>query len=193
MLQKRIGFGVAALTLGLLGCGDGPRAGNPVVEVVTNVGKFRCELFADTAPKTTENFLAYVDAKHYDGVIFHRVIKDFMVQTGGFDPGMKERPTKATIRNESPNGEKNLRGTLAMARTSDPHSASSQFFVNVKTNGFLDRDAAKDGWGYAVFGRVLSGMEVVDEIRAVRTHAVGGHDDVPVNDVVVESIRRVSK
>ncbi len=176
---------------GNLGCGSSSSGPNPVVVMETSMGTVKIVLFQDKAPVTVKNFLAYVDDKFYDGTIFHRVISDFMIQGGGFLPGMKAKPESGTIKNESNNGLRNERGTLAMARTDDPHSASAQFFINVKYNDFLDRDKARDKFGYAVFGKVLDGMDVVDEIRAVKTHRAGPHDDVPVEDVLIKSIRRV--
>lgn len=163
----------------------------PVVELDTSMGKIKIELDAKKAPLTVKNFLAYVEDKHYDGVIFHRVIPNFMIQGGGFVPGMKEKKTRAPIKNESSNGLLNKRGTIAMARTSEPDSASAQFFINVKDNNFLDRENARDKVGYAVFGRVIDGMDVVDKIRAVETGERGGHEDVPVKDVVIRSVRVV--
>jgi cyclophilin family peptidyl-prolyl cis-trans isomerase len=189
--MKHLGFiALPLLMFALTGCGSsGP---NPVVVTDTSMGTIKIELYQDKAPVTVENFLKYVDDKHYDGTIFHRVIEDFMIQGGGFLPGMKgEKPTRAPIRNESSNGLLNLRGTLAMARTGDPNSATAQFFINVKHNDFLDRARARDGVGYAVFGKVIDGMDVVERIREVKTHRVGPHDDVPVQDVVIKSIRRV--
>jgi cyclophilin family peptidyl-prolyl cis-trans isomerase len=173
-----------------LGCSaSGP---NPTVLMKTSMGDITIELFQDKAPITVKNFLAYVDEKFYDGTIFHRVIPDFMIQGGGFEPGMKrEKPTQAPIKNESDNGVPNERGTLAMARTSKPHSATAQFFINVENNKFLDRAHAKDRVGYAVFGKVTSGMDVVDKIRNVETGDVGDHENVPVKDVVILSIRRL--
>lgn len=175
--------------LGLVGCRS---AENPRVEIVTNKGTITVELFERQAPETVKNFLQYVDDKHYDGVIFHRVINGFMIQTGGFEPGMKERPTRPNIKNESGNGLRNERGTLAMARTGEPHSASAQFFINVSNNKFLDKENSRDGWGYAVFGQVVGGMDVVDQIRRVSTTTAHGHENVPVDDVVIESVRRVN-
>ncbi|MBX9679569.1 MAG: peptidyl-prolyl cis-trans isomerase [Gemmataceae bacterium] len=163
---------------------------NPSVVFDTSAGKIVVELFADKAPGTVKNVLQYVDDKHYDGVVFHRVIPNFMIQTGGFEPGMRERKTRESIKNESDNGLKNERGTLAMARTPNPHSASAQFFVNLKYNDFLDKANARDKFGYAVFGRVIEGMDVVDEIARVRTGSKGGHDDVPLQDVVIRTARR---
>lgn len=155
------------------------------VLVTTNHGNFTIELDAEKAPKTVENFLAYVQSGHYNGTIFHRVIDGFMVQGGGFEPGMKQKPTNEQIENEAKNGLKNEPYTLAMARTSDPHSASAQFFINVKNNGFLDYPG-QDGWGYCVFGKVTEGKDVVDAIRKVKTTRTGMHADVPVDDVVIQ-------
>jgi len=154
------------------------------VQLDTSAGTLRIELDDEKAPLSTANFLSYVHKGHYDGTVFHRVIKGFMVQGGGFEPGMKQKPTDAPIKNEANNGLKNLHYTLAMARTSDPHSASAQFFVNTTDNGFLDfRAENAQGWGYAVFGRVVEGMDVVDRIESVRTGRKGMHDDVPLEDV----------
>ena len=163
------------------------------VQMDTSAGTLRIELDDEKAPLTTANFLAYVNKGHYDGTVFHRVIKGFMVQGGGFEPGMKQKPTDAPIKNEANNGLKNLHYTLAMARTSDPHSASAQFFVNTTDNGFLDfRAESAQGWGYAVFGRVVEGMDVVDRIESVRTGRKGMHDDVPLEDVRIERAIEVS-
>ncbi|MDW8223773.1 MAG: peptidylprolyl isomerase [Gemmatales bacterium] len=167
-----------------------PQMENPVIVMETSLGTIRIELFADKAPITVKNFLQYVDDRFYDGLIFHRVIKNFMIQGGGFEPGMKPKKTRPPIRNESANGLSNLRGTIAMARTPDPDSATSQFFITVRDNTFLDRAQAKDGVGYCVFGRVLEGMEVVDKISLVRTTSRAGHNDVPVEDVIIKSVRR---
>lgn len=155
------------------------------VILTTNHGKITIELDAEKAPKTVENFLAYVKSGHYDGTIFHRVIDGFMIQGGGFEPGMKQKPTNEQIENEAKNGLKNEPYTLAMARTSAPHSASAQFFINVKNNSFLDYPG-QDGWGYCVFGKVSEGKEVVDKIRSVKTTRTGMHADVPVDDVIIE-------
>ncbi|MBM4071887.1 MAG: peptidyl-prolyl cis-trans isomerase [Planctomycetes bacterium] len=163
----------------------------PVVEMDTSMGKIKIELDIKKAPITVKNFLAYVDDQHYDGVIFHRVIPNFMIQGGGFVPGMKEKKTRDPIKNESGNGLRNKRGTIAMARTNQPDSASAQFFINVKDNSFLDKENARDKVGYAVFGRVIDGMDVVDKIRAVETGERGGHEDVPVKDVVIRSVKLV--
>jgi len=156
------------------------------VTMTTAQGSFTIELDDAKAPLTVENFLSYVRSGHYDGTVFHRVIKGFMVQGGGFAPGMKQKPTQGEIKNEANNGLKNLKYTLAMARTSAPHSASSQFFINATNNSFLDHSSeSAQGWGYAVFGRVVSGMDVVDQIEGVATGRKGGHDDVPNDDVVI--------
>lgn len=168
-----------------------PSGPNPIVVMETSMGSVTMELFLDKAPVSVENFLKYVDDKHYDGTIFHRVMPDFMIQGGGFLPGMKEKGAKnRPIRNEAANGLSNLRGTLAMARTNDPHSATDQFFINVKNNSQgLDRKSGSAG--YAVFGKVTEGMDTVDKIKGVTTRSVAGHDDVPVEDVIIKSIRRV--
>ncbi len=165
---------------------------DPIVEVKTNHGTFVITLDPAHAPKSVENFLAYVDAKHYDGTIFHRVIPTFMVQGGGYDRSYEKRPVRAPVQNEADNGLKNTRGTVAMARTNEPHSATAQFFVNVVDNGFLDHTGKNDqGWGYAVFGRVTEGMDVVDNIKAVKTGAGGPFaKDAPAEQVVIEHVRR---
>ncbi len=157
-----------------------------MIKLHTNLGVIALELDADKAPKTVRNFLDYVAAGHYDNTVFHRVIDGFMIQGGGFEPGMRQKPTGAPIENEASNGLKNARGTIAMARTSDPHSATAQFFINVSDNEFLDfKSATGQGWGYCVFGRVVEGMDVVDAIKGVRTGNKGFHQDVPVEDVVI--------
>ena len=156
------------------------------VQMETSAGTLRIELDEANAPLCAANFLAYVNSGHYDGTVFHRVIKGFMLQGGGFEAGMKQKPTLAPIKNEANNGLKNKRYTLSMARTNDPHSATSQFFVNVADNAFLDFKAENaSGWGYAVFGRVVSGTEVVDAIEKVQTGRKGFHDDVPLEDVLI--------
>lgn len=161
------------------------------VKMQTSKGTIILELDEVKAPVTVANFLSYVDEGFYDGTIFHRVIANFMIQGGGMQPGMQQKKTKATITNESSNGLNNDRGTIAMARTSAPHSASSQFFINVKDNSFLNMADAQDGVGYCVFGKVVEGMDVVDLIRGVRTATKSGHGDVPVEDVVIQSVSRV--
>lgn len=161
---------------------------NPKVELhIAGHGVITLELDADKAPKSTANFLAYVAKGHYNNTVFHRVIPGFMVQGGGFEPGMNQKPTDAPIDNEANNGLKNNNYTVAMARTQAPHSATAQFFINVADNGFLNHTApSMQGWGYAVFGKVVSGTEVVDKIKAVKTGRKGFHDDVPNEDVVIE-------
>jgi peptidyl-prolyl cis-trans isomerase B (cyclophilin B) len=156
------------------------------VDMVTSAGTIRIELDDAKAPVSTQNFLEYVRAGHYDGTVFHRVIKGFMVQGGGFEPGMRQRPTREPITNEANNGLKNAKYTLAMARTLAPHSASAQFFINTVDNGFLNfKSESPQGWGYAVFGKVVSGTDVVDKIEGVTTGRKGMHDDVPLEDVTI--------
>jgi len=157
---------------------------NPRVTLDTSKGKIVVELFPAKAPLTVANFLQYVKAGFYDGVIFHRVMPDFMIQTGGFTPDMKQKPNRGAIKNESTNGLRNERGTLSMARLTEPHTASSQFFINLKNNGSLDHSPR--GWGYAVFGQVVEGMDVVDAIATVRTTTKGPHGDVPVEPVIIK-------
>ena len=161
---------------------------NPLVELhINNYGAITLELDSEKAPKSVENFLRYVAQGHYDNTVFHRVIPGFMVQGGGMEPGMKQKPCETPITNEADNGLKNLSYTVAMARTSDPHSATAQFFINIADNGFLDHTAiSAKGWGYAVFGKVVAGTEVVDEIAAVKTGRSGYHDDVPLEDLLIE-------
>ena len=158
-----------------------------MIKLHTNLGVIALELDADKAPETVKNFIDYVQAGHYDNTIFHRVIDGFMIQGGGFEPGMKQKPTQAPIKNEANNGLKNERYTIAMARTNDPHSATAQFFINVKDNGFLDHTApTPSGWGYCVFGKVVEGAEVVDKIKGVPTGNAGFHQDVHKQDVIIE-------
>ncbi len=161
---------------------------NPQVELhIAGHGVITLELDAAKAPKSTENFLAYVKKGHYDNTIFHRVIPGFMIQGGGFEPGMNQKATDTPIENEANNGLKNDKYTVAMARTSDPHSATAQFFINVVDNGFLNHTApSAQGWGYAVFGKVVKGTEIVDAIKGVKTGRKGFHDDVPKDDVLIE-------
>ncbi|AWK43421.1 peptidylprolyl isomerase B [Photorhabdus laumondii subsp. laumondii] len=155
----------------------------------TNFGDIVINTFADKAPVTVENFLNYCRNSFYDNTIFHRVINGFMIQGGGFEPGMKQKPTDAAIKNEANNGLKNNRGTLAMARTNDPHSATAQFFINVVDNDFLNfRSERPDGWGYCVFAEVIEGMDVVDKIKGVSTGRSGMHQDVPLEDVIIEKV-----
>ena len=163
------------------------------VDIETNKGTIRVELDEAKAPVSSKNFLDYVDAGHYDGTIFHRVIPGFMIQGGGFEPGMRQKATRATIANEANNGLKNDRYTLAMARTSAPHSATSQFFINATDNNFLNFTAeTASGWGYAVFAKVVAGQDVVDAIEKVKTGSKGGHGDVPLEDVVIQKASRVA-
>lgn len=158
------------------------------VRLETSAGTIRIELDAQKAPLSAQNFIDYVKAGHYDNTVFHRVIPGFMIQGGGFEPGMKQKPTMAPIQNEANNGLKNQKYALAMARTSAPHSATAQFFINATNNDFLNFTAeSSSGWGYAVFGRVVEGTEVVDAIERVKTGRKGGHDDVPVEDVLILS------
>ena len=162
-----------------------------MIKLHTSHGVISIELETDKTPKSAQNFIDYVTAGHYDNTIFHRVIDGFMIQGGGFEPGMKQKPMREPIENEAEAGSKaglkNLRGTLAMARTSDPHSATAQFFINLVDNAFLDFKAPSgNGWGYCVFGRVVEGMDVVDKIKAVKTGSSGFHQDVPVEDVLIE-------
>jgi cyclophilin family peptidyl-prolyl cis-trans isomerase len=175
------------VVLGVLSAG-GVKAANPVVVMETNLGTIKIELFEDKAPVTVKNFLKYVEDKHYDGTVFHRVIKSFMIQGGGFEPGMKEKKTRDPIKNESDNGLSNQRGTIAMARTPDPDSATAQFYINVEDNKGLDGADGK-ATGYAVFGRVIEGMDVVDKIKAVKTTTKARFQDVPEEDVVIKSVR----
>ena len=159
------------------------------VEMTTNKGTLRIELDEAKAPETVSNFLAYVAKGHYDGTVFHRVIKGFMIQGGGFAPGMSQKPTDAPITNEASNGLTNDHYTVAMARTSAPHSATAQFFINTTDNDFLNfRSESPQGWGYCVFGKVVSGQDVVDAIEGVKTGRSGMHQDVPVDDVVIERV-----
>lgn len=167
-------------------------AASPLVaRVDTTLGSFDIRLDANRAPVTVRNFVNYVNKGFYDGTIFHRVIDGFMVQGGGFTPDMKQKETDPKIVNEARGTESNRRGTVAMARTSEPHSATSQFFINTVNNEFLDANNSRDGWGYAVFGRVVKGMDVVDKISIVRTGRNSGYSDVPVTPVVIKSIRMI--
>ena len=161
---------------------------NPKVKLQTNKGDIIIELNAEAAPKTVENFIGYVQDGFYDGTIFHRVINNFMIQGGGFEAGMKQKATKSPVENEANNGLKNDEYTLAMARTSDPHSATAQFFINVTNNDFLNfTSPTPNGWGYAVFGKVVEGQDVVDSMKTAKTGNKGFHQDVPVDDLVIES------
>ena len=164
-----------------------------MIKLSTSMGEITLELDAENAPITVENFLSYVDSGHYDNTIFHRVIPGFVIQGGGLASGMQEKQTGTPIQNEADNGLKNLTGAICMARTNDPHSATSQFFINLKDNHFLDHtEKTESGWGYAVFGRVVSGMDVVEKVAAVDTGNAGYHSDVPLEDVVLEKAERVT-
>jgi cyclophilin family peptidyl-prolyl cis-trans isomerase len=175
-------------------CAGQATAQNPVVVIDTSMGPIKVELYQDKAPGTVKNFLAYVDDKFYDGTIFHRVIPGFMIQGGGKEPGMKPKRTNPPIRNEASNGLSNERGTIAMARTPIPDSATSEFYINHKDNTFLDKSHSRDGVGYCVFGRVLGdGMNIVDKIAGVKTATKGDDRDVPVEDVLIRSVRRADK
>lgn len=183
---------VVALGVWMAAC-TGAMAANPVVEMTTNMGTVRMEIFADKAPKSAENFLQYVKDRFYDGTIFHRVIPGFMVQGGGFTTDMDQKKTREQIQNEAQNGLKNTVGTLAMARTPNPHSATAQFFINVADNEFLNFTApTTQGYGYAVFGRVTQGMDIVNKIVAVPTGNRGGHQNVPLKPIVIQGMRIVS-
>ena len=165
-----------------------------MIKLHTNHGVITLQLFADKAPETAANFEQYVKEGHYDNTIFHRVISNFMIQGGGFEPGMKQKSTRAPIKNEADNGLSNKVGTVAMARTMDPHSASAQFFINVADNSFLDHTAKNSqGWGYAVFGEVVEGMDVVEKIKTVATGNRSGHGDVPLEDVIIEKAEVVAE
>jgi cyclophilin family peptidyl-prolyl cis-trans isomerase len=191
MLIKVMMFTVVLLAVASAGTA---RAENPIVAVETSLGTFKVELFENKAPITVKNFLGYVDDKFYDGTIFHRVIDRFMIQGGGLEPGMKPKKAKPPITNEAANGLSNLRGTITMARTDEPHSATSQFFINVADNIRLDQARSPDRVGYCVFGRVLEGMDVVDKITKVeRSTNDMGEEAVPKTDVVIKTVRRVEK
>lgn len=196
MVRNVVGTLLLTLTFSLASA-NMAGAANPVVVVETSMGNFEIELYEDKAPISVKNFLDYVEAKHYDGTIFHRVMgaehskTDFMIQGGGFLPGMKEKPTKPPIKNEAANGVSNTTGTVAMARTNVVDSATAQFFVNVGDNTFLNHSSpTPQGFGYAVFGKVTSGMDVVNKIKAVPVATKGPHGNVPVTDVVITTIRK---
>jgi cyclophilin family peptidyl-prolyl cis-trans isomerase len=187
--MKRLSFVILGLAMFAVVLGNAlGQEKNPVVVMDTSLGKITLELFANKAPITVKNFLQYVDEKHYDGTIFHRVIPDFMIQGGGMESGLKEKKTHAPIQNESSNGLSNERGTIAMARTGEPNSATAQFYINVIDNPGLDGRPGKVG--YAVFGKVIEGMDIADKIRRVETGNAGGHQNVPRQDVVIRSVRR---
>ena len=194
-LLQPLAHGLTALALcATLGLPQAMAQTAPRVKFTTSMGEFVVEVYPDKAPKTVDNFLQYVRDKHYDGTVFHRVISNFMVQGGGYDARYREKPSRAPVTHEgrealSKGGARNTVGTLAMARTSDPHSATAQFFINTADNSFLNHSSpTAQGWGYAVFGKVVAGNDVVDAIRAVKTGRKGFHDDVPVQDVVIEKV-----
>lgn len=191
MISKRIAAVLISLTVLFSIHGYAQQSSeNPMVKMSTSLGELTIELYPDEAPETVENFLQYTDNGFYDGTIFHRVIPGFVLQGGGFTPGMDRKSTQEPIRNESDNGLKNLRGTLSMARLPDPHSATSQFFVNLVDNPHLDHQGGGQS-GYAVFGKVVDGMAVIDEIAGVETTTRSGHSDVPAETVVIEAARQV--
>ena len=192
-MKRYLFLALAAGVLATASCQSAETKG-PVVIIDTSMGVIKAELNEEKAPVTVKNFLSYVDDKFYDGTLFHRVLPGFMIQGGGFVPGLKEKPTKDPIKNEAGNGLKNDRGTLAMARTGDPDSATAQFFISVKDNNFLNRGDPKavDKYGYAVFGKVIEGLDVVDKIAQVETSDRGDMESVPVKDVVIKSIRRAN-
>lgn len=202
--MKRILFIIGLLLMSVMTCNAADKApeskkatqsngekmaANPKIKIETTLGNITLELDATKAPTSTENFISYVKDGFYDGTIFHRVIPNFMAQGGGMKPDMTEKSTKASIQNEANNGLKNARGTVAMARTNDPHSASSQFFINVKDNAFLDHKSEDmQGWGYAVFGKVVDGMDIVDKMEKVKTGTKGFHQDVPEEAVIMNKV-----
>ncbi len=190
LIKSAFCFIILALLIFSLVPVQGSSNENPVAIIRTNRGTIEVELYQNDAPETVENFIRYAEDGFYENLIFHRVIEEFMIQGGGFHSGMERKePTYDPIQNEAEaSGHRNERGTIAMARTTDPHSATSQFFINQDDNGFLDWDQAQDGWGYCVFGRVTSGMNVVDEIASVETTTVDGHSDVPVEDIIIEEV-----
>lgn len=192
-MKQLLAMALIAVMLGAAGPGAATDAGaNPRVRLTTDLGVIELALYADKAPGTVRNFLDYVDAGFYNGTIFHRVIKGFMIQGGGFEPGMRQKPTRASIRNEADNGLRNSAGTIAMARTSDPHSATAQFFINTVDNAALDHRArSAEGWGYCVFGRVIAGMDVVRKIESAETTVTFPHRDVPRQDVVIRKAERL--
>jgi len=191
---KLADFCKSLVVLSAAAAAPGAAAADPQVDVKTSAGTIRLELYPAKAPKTVDNFLQYVKDGHYSGTVFHRVIDGFMIQGGGFDQKFSQKPTRAPVENEARNGLKNDLGSIAMARTSAPHSASAQFFINVKSNDFLNAAAAQDGWGYAVFGKVVSGMDVVTKIGKAPTGPGGPfRSDVPREAVVIESMSVVAQ
>ena len=190
MTRGRLSSALCLALVMVMPVGSAAQGENPVVVIETSMGDITVELFPDRAPKSVENFLAYVSQGFYDGTIFHRVISNFMIQGGGFTADMQKKDTRAPIENEADNGLKNGRGTLAMARTPEIHSATGQFFINVKDNAFLDyKGPSAADFGYAVFGQVTEGLDVVDKIKSVKTGGAGPYQDVPVEAVVIKTIR----
>ena len=190
MTRGRLSSALCLALVMVMPVGSAAQGENPVVVIETSMGGITVELFPDRAPKSVENFLAYVSQGFYDGTIFHRVISNFMIQGGGFTADMQKKDTRAPIENEADNGLKNGRGTLAMARTPEIHSATGQFFINVKDNAFLDyKGPSAADFGYAVFGQVTEGLDVVDKIKSVKTGGAGPYQDVPVEAVVIKTIR----
>lgn len=188
-MLKRIWAVILAFTIVSFTIGTVAAEGNKRVKITTNLGVIELELFEKDAPKTVDNFLRYARSGYYDGTIFHRVIAGFMIQGGGFEPGLAKKTTEAPVENEADNGQQNLTGTIAMARTSDPHSATAQFFINTADNISLNHtDKSKRGWGYTVFGKVASGMDVVRSIEGVATGNSGSFGDVPLDDVVIQKV-----
>ena len=186
---KRILSVLLSLAILIPASGMAQTKGHPRMKITTNYGIIVLELDAEKAPESAKNFQSYVESGHYNGTVFHRVIPGFMIQGGGFEPGLNQKSSGAPIQNEADNGLKNDIGTVAMARTSDPHSATAQFFINTANNSFLNHKSKNaQGWGYAVFGKVVDGMDVVQKIEAASTHTVGPYGDVPVEDVVIEKI-----
>ena len=189
--MKPIDLWKPLVMLSVAAAAPGAAAADPQVDMKTSLGTIRLELYPDKAPKTVANFLQYVKDGHFNGTVFHRVIPDFMIQGGGFDKSMRQKDTRPPIENEAKNGLKNDLGTIAMARTNQPHSASAQWFINLKNNDFLNAAQAQDGWGYAVFGKVVSGMDVVMKISKVPTGNSGMHQNVPREPVLIETVTLV--
>ncbi len=191
-MKKLLLLALCALPLAASAAETPKKSVNPQVRITTNMGIIEAELYADKAPLTVKNILSYVERGYYNGTIFHRVIPGFMIQGGGFVTGLKQKSTGVSVKNEADNGLKNLAGTLAMARTPDPHSASAQFFINTVDNAMLDhRDKTDRGWGYAVFGKMTKGMDVVKKIESTQTKTVGPFENVPVYDVVIQKVELI--
>lgn len=191
--MRKLSFWTVLSSLIFVWGAQGQDSKNPKVVLETNLGNITLELAADKAPVTVKNFIQYVEEKHYDGTVFHRVIDGFMIQGGGMTSAMKEKRTRNPIVNESFNGLSNATGTIAMARTSNPNSATAQFFINVQNNDRLDKANCPDGYGYCVFGKVVEGMDVVDKIRKVKTGSKSGHENVPIEEITIKSAKVLSK